>query len=74
MLCYDRLLDFYQYNYIVTLVLRHFFFNDNFELHSILLECSAMHVSHTSENLAAELYRIGELKKKNLTRGIRQCI
>jgi hypothetical protein len=50
------------------------FFNDNFELHSILLECSAMHVSHTSENLAAELYRIGELKKKNLTRGIRQCI
>ncbi|CAH1378403.1 unnamed protein product [Tenebrio molitor] len=44
------------------------FLNDNFELHSILLECSAMHVSHTSENLAAELHRIGELKKKSCSR------
>jgi hypothetical protein len=30
------------------------------ELHSILFECSAMHVSHTSENLAAELRRIAQ--------------
>ncbi|CAH1378438.1 unnamed protein product [Tenebrio molitor] len=44
------------------------FLNDNFELHSILLEYSAMHVSHTSENLAAELHRIGELKKKSCSR------
>jgi hypothetical protein len=47
------------------------------ELHSILFECSAMHVSHTSENLAAELRRIAQdwrIEKKNLARGIRQCI
>ncbi|CAH1383344.1 unnamed protein product [Tenebrio molitor] len=44
------------------------FLNDNFEIHSIFLECWAMHVSHTSENMAAEWHRIGELKKKSCSR------
>lgn len=34
------------------------FLNDNFELISVLLECSAMITNHTSKNLAYELKRI----------------